>query len=308
MKILFVKSDLGYSMRTVLAALLLAAAPLAAQTAPGILVSTDWVASHLDDPSVVVLHVDGRRSNYDEAHIPGARFLDLNGISWPGDPEVGTEMRTPAEIDAALEAAGVRDGQHVVVYGANPLAAARAWMTLDVMGWGDATSFMDGGLGAWQEEGRPVTTREPTFAAGSVTLTPRPGVVVDSDWILARLDDPAVSLLDARPDDEYTGADGGMGGRVHGGHIPGAYQIYWEKFVQSRPIHRILPMEEVRALFEPMGAAPGSTVVTYCMVGLRASYAYMVARMLGYDAKFYDGSWRDWGSKDLPYVEGTSRR
>lgn len=295
-------------MRSVVLALLVAAAPVTAQTAPGILVSTDWVAGHLDDPSVVVLHVDGRRSAYDEAHIPGARFLDLNAISWPGDPEVGTEMRTPAEIEIALEAAGVRDGQHVVVYGANPLAAARAWMTLDVMGWGNASSFMDGGLGAWQEESRPVSTQEPRFAPGMVNLTPRAGVVLDSDWVLTHLDDASVSLLDARPDDEYTGADGGMGGRVHAGHIPGAYQIYWEEFVQSRPIHRIHPMEEIEALFEPMGAEPGSTVVAYCMVGLRASYAYMVARLLGYDARFYDGSWMDWGSKDLPYVSGASRR
>lgn len=295
-------------MRSLLVALLVAASPLSAQPSPGILVSTDWVATHLDDPSVVLLHVDGRRSAYDEAHIPGARFLDLNAISWPGDPEVGTEMRTAAEIDAAFEAAGVHDGQHVVVYGANPLAAARAWMTLDVMGWGSAASFMDGGLGAWQEEGRPVSTQEPSFAPGVMNLAPRTGVVVDSDWVLAHLDDASVSLLDARPDDEYTGADGGMGGRVHAGHIPGAYQIYWEKFVQSRPIHRIHPTEEIRALFAPMGAEPGSTVVTYCMVGLRASYAYMVARLLGYDARFYDGSWMDWGSKDLPFVGGTSRR
>lgn len=295
-------------MRAALAALLLVAAPLTAQTAPGILVSTDWVAGHLDDPSVVLLHVDGSRSAYEQAHIPGARFLDLNAISWPGDPEVGTEMRTPAEIDGALEAAGVRDGRHVVVYGANPLAAARAWMTLDVMGWGDAASFMDGGLGAWQEEGKPVSTEAPTFAPGSVTLHPRSDVVVDSDWILARLDDASMTLLDARPDDEYTGADGGMGGMVHAGHIPGAYQIYWEKFVESRPIHRIHPTTELQALFAPSGAEAGSTVVTYCMVGLRASYAYMVARLLGYDAKLYDGSWHDWGSKELPYVSGTSRR
>jgi thiosulfate/3-mercaptopyruvate sulfurtransferase len=276
--------------------------------APGILVSTEWVAEHAGDPAVVVLHVDSRKSAYEEGHLPGARFLDLNAISWPGDPAVGTELRTAADIDAALEAVGVRDGHRVVVYGANPLAAARAWMTLDVMGWGEHASFMDGGLGAWREEGKAVTTDEPSFDVGSVTLRPRSGVVVDSDWILQRLDDASVTLLDARPDGEYTGADGGMGGMAHAGHIPGAYQIYWEKFVQSRPVHRALPSEELKALFAPSGAADGSTVVAYCMVGLRASYAYMVTRILGYDAKFYDGSWHDWGTKDLPYVSGASRR
>jgi len=169
-----------------LAALALAAtatAPLAAQDAPGPLASPAWVEANLGDPAVVVLHVDARRGAYEEGHLPGARFLDLNAIAWAGEPEVGTEMRTPAEIEAALEAAGVRDGQRVVVYGANPLAAARAWMTLDVMGWGERASFLDGGLGAWREDGRPVTTEEPTFAPGSVTLSPRPGVMVDAAWI-----------------------------------------------------------------------------------------------------------------------------
>ncbi|GMV07103.1 MAG: sulfurtransferase [Gemmatimonadota bacterium] len=289
-------------------ALVALAAPVLAQVAPGYLVSPEWVEANLANPAVVVLHVDGRRGAYEEGHLPGARFLDLNAIAWAGEPEVGTEMRTPAEIEAALEAAGVRDGQRVVVYGANPLAAARAWMTLDVMGWGERASFLDGGLGAWRADGRAVTTEEPTFTPGSVTLSPRSGVMVDADWIHARLEDPSVTLLDARPDDEYTGADGGMGGRVHAGHIPGAYQLYWEKLVESRTVHRAHPREELEALFSASGAAAGSTLVVYCMVGLRASYAYLVARMLGYDAKFYDGSWHDWGSRDLPYVSGPSRR
>lgn len=297
-------------MRHLIAVLAAAAlaAPLAGQDTPGFLVSPDWVQAHLSDPDVVVLHVDGRRAAYEQGHLPGARYLELGRIAWPGDPDVGTEMRAPAEIEAALEAAGVRDGQRVVVYGANPLASARAWMTLDVMGWGDRASFLDGGLGAWQQEGRPVTTEEPSFETGSVTLAPRDGVLVDAEWILARLDDPSVTLIDARPDDEYTGADNGLGGQVTPGHIPGAHQIYWEEFVESRPIHRAHPRERLQALMDASGAAGGSTVVIYCQVGLRASYAYLVARMLGYDARFYDGSWRDWGSRDLPAVTGPERR
>ena len=285
------------------------AAPAGGQETPGYLVSPDWVQANLDNPSVVILHVDGRPEGFSEGHLPGARFLDLDDLVWPGDPEVGTEMRTPAEIEEAFEAAGVSDGVRIVVYGANPLAAARAWMTLDVMGLGEQASFMDGGLGAWKEDGRPLSTGEAAPPPrGSLTLHPRDGVVVDSDWILARLDDPALTLIDARPDDEYTGADGGMNGRVHAGHIPGAFQIYWEELVESRPVHRAHPIEELRALFAASGAGEGSTVAVYCMVGLRASYMYLTARRLGYDVKFYDGSWLDWGSKDLPFVGGPSRR
>ena len=284
------------------------AGPLTAQHDPGMLVSAQWLEARLDDPSVVVLHVESRRDRYDAGHIPGARFLDMNGLAWAGETQLGTEMRTPEEIDAALEAAGVRDGQHVVVYGANALLAARAWMTLDVMGLGDRLSMLDGGLGGWQEEGRPISQEEPDVSPGSVTLRPRSDVLVTAEWIMERLDDPEVTLIDARPDDEYTGDDGGMGGRVNAGHIPGAYQMYWEELVESRQVPRVHSLEDLQALFAASGAGEGSTVVAYCMVGLRASFSYFAARMLGYDVKFYDGSWHDWGGRDLPFVSGRSQR
>ena len=275
---------------------------------PDALVSAEWLAAHLTDPDVVVLDVDARRERYDAGHIPGARFLDPGGLAWDGDPPVGTEMRTPVEIEAALEAVGVGERGRIVVYGDNPLLAARAWMTLDAMGLGARTSFLDGGLGGWKRDGRPTSTEEPRFAPGALTLHPRAGVIVDADWVVSKLDDTSITLVDARPDEEYTGADGGMGGRLHAGHVPGAYSLYWEELVESRAVPLLKDRDEVRRIFRESGAADGSTVVTYCLVGLRASYAYLVARLLGYDVKLYDGSWRDWGSRDLPFVSGPSRR
>jgi len=286
------------------------APPPVAQASPGILVSADWLSEHLHDPDVVVLHVDSRRASYDEGHVPGARFLAMDGLAWEGDPPVGTEMRTPAEIRAALEAVGLRDGQRVVVYGDNPLLAARAWMTLDVMGWGAEASMLDGGFGGWKEDGRAVSTEAPELASGSVTLHPRPDVVVDADWVLRRLDDPAVTIVDARSDAQYTGADAAQGGNggLHAGHIPGAFNIDADSLMASRAVPRLRDLAGLEALFQASGAARGGTVVTYCVVGQRASVDYFVARLLGYDAKLYDGSWREWGSRDLPYVSGPSRR
>lgn len=275
---------------------------------PGMLVSADWVAAHAGDPDVVILHADMRRDSYDQGHIPGARFLDMTGLVWDGDPPVGAEMRTPVEIQAAFEAVGVSDGQRIVVYGVNPLMAARAWMTLDVMGLGDHASMLDGGMGGWQEDGRPVSTEVPPERSGSLTLHPRSGVVVDSDWILHRLDDPSLTLLDARVADQYSGMDQGGGGRLHHGHIPGAYSLPWEEFVDHRPNPVLDSRVRLAELVAASGAADGSTVVAYCVTGMRASFEYFVARLLGYDVKLYDGSWRDWGSKDLPTVTGTSRR
>ncbi len=292
----------------ILAAVALLAQPPSLQARQlDLLVEPGWLEAHIDDPDVVVLHVDTRREGYERGHVPGARFLDLGLLMWDGPGGLGAELRTPAEIDAALEAVGVRDGQRVVVYGASPLGAARAWMTLDVMGL-ERVSMLDGGWSGWERGGHPTSLEEPIPEPGSVTLRPREGAVVDADWVAQRLQDAKVTLVDARPDDEYTGADGGMGGRLHAGHIPGAQQMYWEKLIESRSEPRLRDRTELERLFRATGAADGGTVVAYCMIGMRASFTYFAARLLGYDARFYDGSWHDWGARDLPYVSGSQVR
>jgi thiosulfate/3-mercaptopyruvate sulfurtransferase len=274
----------------------------------GPLVTTEWLEAHLGSGDVVVLHAETRRERYEEEHIPGAAFLDMSGFVWEGEPPVGTEMREPPSIREALEAAGARNDARLVVYSANALIAARAWMTMDVVGLGENSSLLDGGLGAWREEGRPVESGGVEIETGEITLTPRDDVVVGAEWIAQRLDEPELALVDARPDDEYTGADGGMNGMANPGHIPGAHQLYWEEMVESREVPRLLDQERLEELFRGAGAAPGDTVVPYCMVGYRASLTYFVARMLGYETRFYDGSWRDWGTRDLPFVSGSDPR
>ncbi len=285
------------------------AIPWLTQEHPGLLVSADWLSEHLTDPEVVVLHADMQRSRYDAGHIPGAHFLDMGLIVWEGDPAWGTEMRSLAEINDALEMGGVSEGQHIVVYASNPLFSSRAFMTLEVMGLRGGVSMLDGGFGGWQEDGREISIEVPTFSRGSILLAPQDDILVSADWIHKRLDDPRIALVDARPDDEYTGEDGGLGGTAHPGHIPGAAQMYWEELVVSRQSPRVHSLDQLTELFASAGAEEGDTVVAYCMVGWRASFTYFAARLLGYETKFYDGSWRDWGTRaDLPYVSGRSRR
>ena len=284
------------------------ALPQLSQEDPGLLVSADWLSDHLADPQVVVLHADMQKSRYEAGHIPGARFLDMNQIVWEGDPAWGTEMRSLAEIDNALEMAGVSEGQHMVVYAPNPLFAARVFMTLEVMGLRGNVSMLDGGFGGWQEDGREISVESPTFNRGSISLVAQDDILVTADWIHQRLLDPGTALVDARPDDEYTGEDGGLGGTSNPGHIPGAAQMYWEELVASRPLPTVHSLDRLTELFLSAGAEEGDTVVAYCMVGWRASFTYFAARLLGYETKFYDGSWRDWGTReDLPYVLGRSR-
>ena len=285
------------------------AIPWLTQEHPGLLVSADWLSEHLTDPEVVVLHADMQRSRYDAGHIPGAHFLDMGLIVWEGDPAWGTEMRSLAEINDALEMGGVSEGQHIVVYASNPLFSSRVFMTLEVMGLRGGVSMLDGGFGGWQEDGHEISMEVPTFNRGSISLAAQDDILVSADWIHKRLDDPRIALVDARPDDEYTGEDGGLGGTAHPGHIPGAAQMYWEELVVSRQSPRVHSLDQLTELFASAGAEEGDTVVAYCMVGWRASFTYFAARLLGYEAKFYDGSWRDWGTReDLPYVSGRSRR
>ncbi len=283
------------------------ATALTAQEQPGPLVSTQWLASHLDDPGVLVVQIDGRRDAYDAGHIPGSRFIVQSSIVVNTGP--GYELPSPDSLDRVLEAAGVSDDVHVVIVTGSILAATRLWLTLDWLGHGDDTSILDGGIPRWQAENRPLVAAAPAARRGSFTPRPRPDMLVDADWIAARLEDPAVALIDARSDAEYTGADGGMGGQVHAGHIPGAGHVFADALVVSTTTDpRFLPVAELRAKFEEAGAGPDKAVVAYCMIGARASLDYFVGRMLGYDMRFYDGSWHDWGARDLPFVGGNNRR
>lgn len=292
-----------------LAAGLLWATTAAAQ-APGLLVDGDWLAAHLDDPGIVVIHTDSRRGAYDTGHIPGARFVATASIIVPGEPEVGYEMPSVDSLVAVLRAAGVTDDTHVIIAaGSSPLAATRLWTTFDYLGLGDRASVLDGGLRHWRAENRPLTADVPEVTEGTLTARPRTDVIVTADWVAERLDDPRIALIDARPDAEYTGEDGGMGGMTHPGHIPGAHQLYWEELVVAgSPGQIFLPEARLRERYAAAGADAADRVVTYCMVGARASLTYFVGRMLGYEMRFYDGSWHDWGTRDLPYVTGRNPR
>ena len=145
-----------------------------------------------------------------------------------------------------------------------------------------------------------------------MTPKPQPDRVVSADWIKERLPAEAASrqavvvakmtLLDARPDAEFTGADGGMNGMHVKGHLPDAQQLVWNTLLDSSG--RFLPDAELKKKYDAIGAAKGTPLVSYCMVGMRASVTYFVARHLGYDARMYDGSIVDWTRRKLPAVMG----
>lgn len=292
-------------MRVIPALVGLLAAVLAPAVAPSLLVSTSELADLLKDPSVVVLHVAESASDFEKGHIPGAAFVRYGDFAVEGPGRLGAELPPLEQLERVFEAAGVSDSSRVIVYGNGTVAAARAFFTLDVLGIA-RLAVLDGGLRAWQAERRQVDT-----GGGRATrpgrFTPRldAGRIADADFILRRLklQPPArMALIDVRPDPEFLGTDQGHGGAHAAGHIAGARQLPWTALVA--PDGRFLPREALAARLRDAGAAPDTTVVPYCMVGMRASVVYFVARHLGYEARLYDGSIVDWSQRRLPVTTG----
>ena len=268
-----------------------------------LLVSTDWVAEHKDDPDVLLVHVAMLEMSPPTSFVPGAVVLDYHAIETSEDlpielPPVDVLVERFSEI-------GVTNDKHIVLYGPAPAhVAARAFVTLEYLGH-TRVSVMDGGIGAWEADGRPVTKQPAEATSGVFRQHVNTDMVVDAAWIHERLEDPSIALIDARPGSQF---EGPSNRNLRPGHIPGAGNIYFVELLESEEVHRLKPRAAAIDLFEAAGAASGATVVSYCQIGMRASYNYLIARHLGYDVKFYDASWVDWGRRtDLPAETGKQR-
>ena len=288
----------------ILAACIGAASATTAQAPapPGLLISPAELAGRLKDPSLVILHVADRDTSFREGHVPGARFLRYGDFALTVDG-IGSELPSAAELKRVFEAVGVSDSARVVIYGSSPVVAARAFFTLDAAGH-SRVMLLDGGLRAWRADGRPVESGDSTTPAPAAQFTPKVDLakVASADFIQQQMRKTAIALVDVRPDPEFLGTDGGMGGVHTPGHIAGAHQLTWNALVSEDG--RFLPREQLEAKLRAAGAAQGKPVVAYCMVGMRASVVYFIARHLGYDAKLYDGSIVDWSRRKLPTIVG----
>ncbi len=270
----------------------------AQQITQPVFVTTTWLSEHLNDSSLVILHVAPIRREYANGHIQGARFL------WPGwmalsNPELSYEVLSVEHLDTLLEGLGVSNDSRIILCGSggNLSAVARMYVTLDYLGLGDKTSILDGGIDAWKSEGRQVIKKIPSIKRSSFTPHLKKDVFVDTEFVKSNLNKPNISIIDVRPPNVYKGTT--STGYTRSGHIPGAVNINYTSFTDST--NKILPSAKLSELFKTAGINEGSEVIPYCNIGASASIAYVVARYLGYNARLYDGSFEEWsGREELP--------
>ena len=266
------------------------------------IVSTEWLAHHLKDESLVLLQV-GEKEEYLAGHLPGAQFITNADISTPRGQGLALELPPVAQLQATFEKFGVTDKSRIVVYFSKDWVTptARVFFTLDYLGFGDRTSILDGGLPAWRAEGKPVVTDVTEAKTGRFTPKPNKQLVVDAAWVSANLNKPGVRILDARARTFYLGEEAGRMPR--GGHIPSALNIPFSSLVEESN-NKFKSAETLNQLFNTAGVKPEDSVTAYCHIGQQASLLYFVARYLGYDAHLYDGSFEDWSHlSELPVVK-----
>jgi thiosulfate/3-mercaptopyruvate sulfurtransferase len=256
----------------------------------------------LKDPAVVLLHV-GEKAEYDAGHLPGARFLEPRAlVAAPREGGLTLQLPEPADLEARLEALGIGDASRVVVYMGkdwiSPLT--RVVFTLDYAGLGGRTMVLDGGMPAWKAAGKPVTADlPPAPTPGTLTLRARPEAVADLAWVRTHAGTAGSVVIDARLPQFYTGESDNNGRIPRPGHVTGAVSLPFTTLVREDGTFK--PRAELEAMFKAAGAAPGTAITTYCHIGQQATVPYLVARMLGYDVKLFDGSYEEWArTPDAP--------
>jgi thiosulfate/3-mercaptopyruvate sulfurtransferase len=268
------------------------------------LVSADWLADHLGDSGLVLIHI-GERPEYDEGHIRDARRLDRETILMTSARGLHNELPPVAHLDSVFEGLGVSNESHIVLYhGDNALSmATRTFFTLDYIGLGDRTSLLNGGLAAWVEADRPLATEPPEIVPGSITPNVQPNIVAFLDWLGEHLTNPALAIFDARGPTSYSGERAGSYARP--GHIAGTANLPYSSLLLEGT-STFADADSLKQILVAAGVTAGDSVVAYCGTGMAGSALYFVSRYLGYTSKLYDASFEEWSARlDLPVEPDT---
>lgn len=269
---------------------------------PRALVSTDWLAAHLHDPDLRIIdgswHMEatGRdaHAEYMAAHIPGARFFDIDAIADTRSP-LPHMAPQPEMFVSRLRAMGIGDGHQVVVYDNSDVrSAARVWWTFRLMGKTDV-AVLDGGFAKWRAEGREVEDLPPITRDRHMTVQRQAARVRDVTQVAAAAKLGDHVIIDARGPGRFRGDEPEPRPGLRQGHIPGSRNVPFTLIYNDDGTMKSVP--ELRAVFEAAGVDLLRPAITTCGSGITAASLALALERLGKrDWSVYDGSWTEWGS------------
>jgi thiosulfate/3-mercaptopyruvate sulfurtransferase len=268
---------------------------------PDVLVDTQWVAGHLEDPTVRLIDVSGQQEDYQAGHLPGAVYVNVvDDLTHPDDP-VRSQILTQEALSALLSRLGVHNDDTVVFYdNTNNLFAASAYWALKYYQHADVRVY-NGGVKKWLADGQQLTGETPTVTPGEyVAKEADLAIRTTADYVLEHIDDANTLLCDVRSPDEYSGADVRS---ARGGHIPGAINVEWTNAVNDDGTFK--DAATLNDLYTRAGFARDKEIITYCQTGIRGAHTWFVLHeLLGFpDVRNYDGSWEEYGNRDDVPIE-----
>lgn len=277
-------------------------------TYPGPVVSAEWLAEHLDDPSVRIVDATvhlpdtGRnaKAEYSQEHIPRAGFFDLDVIADPVNPL--PRKFPPSEVFAReIGMLGIGNDTHVVAYDTPGLySAARVWWLFRQYGY-DRVSVLDGGLKYWKMRGLPVQAGALECSPANFSVTSERDLLALWPQVLEASRGEASQVIDARAPGRFAGTEQDRYPGTRAGHIPNSLNLYWADLLEAES-RKLLPVAELRESFDKAGILWDKPVTATCGSGLTACILALGLHLCGKDDwRVYDGSWDEWGRRqDLP--------
>ena len=276
---------------------------------PKTLVSTDWLAAHLRDPDLRILDAswympaEGRdaKAEYDAAHIPGARFFDIDEIS-DARSALPHMVPSPEKFMSRMRAMGVGDGHQVVVYdGSGIFSAPRVWWLFRLMGQMDI-AVLDGGLKKWVAEGREVEDLPPVIRDRHMMVRYQNQMVKDATQVAAAAKLGSPQIVDARSPARFAGTEPEPRAELRSGHIPGSRNVFYKSLLNGNGTMK--EPEALKAAFEAGGVDLEKPVITSCGSGITACILDLALERIGKsDHAVYDGSWSEWGAVPTMPIE-----
>jgi thiosulfate/3-mercaptopyruvate sulfurtransferase len=276
---------------------------------PQALVSTDWLAEHLNDPKVKILDAShhlptaGRnaKEEFAEKHIPGAIFFDIDAVSDP-DADLPHMWPSAEQFAEQMGALGISNDDKVVVYDTvGPTGAARVWQTFRIFGHTNV-ALLNGGLRKWEAEGRPVTAEVTDYPPKRYKASKAEARIRSREQMLANIEHPVEQVLDARAAGRFKAIDPEPRAGMRGGHIPGSLNLPYPQLLGEHGTYK--SADELKAAFDAAGIEQGKPIATTCGSGVTACTLALGLYLIGRDdVAIYDGSWSEWGSRQDTPIE-----